>query len=219
MGVSALEGTSQQKQCQNLYVPRRVFFSFHYSDVINFRANVVRNCGALSNSQVEFFDASLWEENRLKGASALRDLIDGGLDRTTVTTVLIGAQTAHRPWVRYEIAKSFARDNGLIGIHIHSIPDKAGNYGQQGPNPFDYLAYRINHEQNRVELLEWVGQEWTTYKPLPWFLMNGKGRKLLPTLDGALQLSKLVPTYTWDTAGSPRNFPTWLEDAAIAAGR
>lgn len=217
--VSANEATPQSMQCQNFQVPRRVFFSFHYADVINFRANVVRNCGALKNSDVEFFDASLWEEKKLRGAFALRDLIDGGLDRTAVTAVLIGEQTAHRPWVRYEIAKSFARDNGLLGIYLHSIPDKAGTHGQQGPNPFKYLAYRINLEHNRVEMLEWADRQWSTYKPLPWFLMTGKGRRLPPTPYGAVQLSSLISTYTWDTSGSPRNFPSWIEAAAAAAGR
>ena len=33
--------------------------------------------------------------------------------------VLIGQQTWLRPWVRYEIAESIRRKNGLLGIYIH----------------------------------------------------------------------------------------------------
>ena len=37
--------------------------------------------------------------------------------------VLIGAETANRPWVKYEIEQSIARKNGLLGIYIHRLKD------------------------------------------------------------------------------------------------
>ena len=42
---------------------KRVFFSFHYQDVSDFRANVVRNHWLLKSdrSTSGFFDASIWE--------------------------------------------------------------------------------------------------------------------------------------------------------------
>ena len=42
---------------------KRVFFSFHYQDVIDFRANAVRNHW-LTKADLEdagFFDVSVWE--------------------------------------------------------------------------------------------------------------------------------------------------------------
>jgi hypothetical protein len=40
---------------------RFVFFSFDYSDVGNFRVNVVRNSWLLKNKQETFVDGSIWE--------------------------------------------------------------------------------------------------------------------------------------------------------------
>jgi hypothetical protein len=60
---------------------RRVFFSFHYADVASFRANVVRRCGAISAENSEFYDASLWEDAKTKGESALQHICHRCTDR------------------------------------------------------------------------------------------------------------------------------------------
>jgi hypothetical protein len=113
---------------------RKVFFSFHYSDL--WRANVVRNNGMIDGYAVAgFHDASLWEETRMKGEAAARQLIDTGLDGTSVTVVLIGAETANRQWISYEIERSIARNNGLLGIRIEAIKDQYGKPGVSGPTP------------------------------------------------------------------------------------
>lgn len=54
---------------------RRVFFSFHYQDVIDFKANVVRNSWLTKNktNRIVFYDASIWEEAQLKGKKALEN--------------------------------------------------------------------------------------------------------------------------------------------------
>lgn len=49
---------------------KRVFFSFHYQDVIDFRANVVRNHWVTKDrEEAGYFDASIWEEAQKKGTS------------------------------------------------------------------------------------------------------------------------------------------------------
>ena len=114
---------------------RRVFFSFHYERDI-WRVNVVRNSGLIEGvSAAGFHDASLWEETKRKGSDAVRRLIDSGLDGTSVTAVLIGAETAQREYVSYEIAKSLSRGNGLLGILIHNIKDRDGRSDVQGIVP------------------------------------------------------------------------------------
>jgi hypothetical protein len=98
----------------------RVFFSFHYQDVIDFRANVVRNHWLTKPDReaAGFFDASIWETAKKQGDIALKRLINGGLENTTNTCVLIGTNTYARPWVRYELLKSFKRGNHLLAVHI-----------------------------------------------------------------------------------------------------
>lgn len=114
---------------------RRVFFSFHYERDI-WRTNVVRNSGIVEgNAAAGFHDASLWEEAKKKGDAEVKKLIDKGLIGTSVTVVLIGAQTAQRKFVDYEIEQSIARGNGLLGIYISGIKDSNGNTDTQGPAP------------------------------------------------------------------------------------
>ena len=65
----------------------------------------------------------------------MKKLIDEALVGTTVTAVLIGAQTASRRWVNYEIEASRARGNGLLGIYIHNIKTQDERTDARGSNP------------------------------------------------------------------------------------
>ena len=60
---------------------KRVFFSFHYQDVIDFRANVVRNHWLTKPDReaAGFFDASIWEDAKKTSSLALKRLINGEL--------------------------------------------------------------------------------------------------------------------------------------------
>lgn len=114
---------------------RKVFFSFHYERDL-WRVNIVRNSGMVEGlSAAGFNDQSLWEETKRRGDDAIRTLIDSGLNGTSVTVVLIGAKTASRKFVSYEIEKSVASGSGLLGIRIHNIKDRDGRTDQAGPVP------------------------------------------------------------------------------------
>lgn len=106
---------------------RRVFFSFHYDGDI-WRANQVRNCNVVAGAdQAGFFDHSEYEEAKRSKEAGIRRMILKHLENTTVTVVLIGKETASRPWVKFEIEQSIARKNGLLGIRIHHLKDRTGN--------------------------------------------------------------------------------------------
>ncbi len=136
---------------------RRVFFSFHYRRDL-WRVNVVRNSGVVEGvSAAGFHDASLWEETKKQGDSAVKRLIDSGLEGTAVTVVLIGAETASRKYVSYEIEQSVARRNGILGIRIDNIKDQFGMTDIEGPIPSALL--RIGAPVYRWEygrLGQWV---------------------------------------------------------------
>lgn len=101
---------------------RRVFFSFHYADVMN--ANIVRNSGQFkSTSETGYYDASLWEEARTKGDAALKRLIDNGLANTSVTCFLLGAKTSTRPYCKYELQRSLDDKKGILGIFLPNQTD------------------------------------------------------------------------------------------------
>jgi hypothetical protein len=136
---------------------RRVFFSFHYGRDI-WRVNVVRNSGVIEGiSAAGFHDANLWEEAKKKGDAAVKKLIDDALNGTVVTAVLIGAETASRRYVSYEIEQSVARGNGIFGIRINDIKDQYGNIDNPGPPPVALVgigAPVYNWEYGRFG--EWV---------------------------------------------------------------
>jgi len=190
-------------------VAKRVFFSFHYQDVIDFRANVVRQCWVTKSDRetAGYFDASLWESSRREGKESLKRLINSGLNGTSFTSVLIGSDTYSRPWVRYEIFKSLEKGNGLHGLHINLIPCKNRQTKVSGPNPFDYLAVKFNDKGDRVDLCEWDEQKWIWYKDVSgWILPQ-------PQLHNAGQLKQLstwYPTYCWVGDNGYQNFSAWI---------
>ncbi|HEX8772080.1 MAG TPA: TIR domain-containing protein [Pyrinomonadaceae bacterium] len=161
---------------------RRAFFSFHYSRDI-WRANVVRNSWMThaDRTAAGFWDASLWEEAKRKGRAAIERMIDTGLRNTSVTEVLIGAETAYRDYVRYEIAESHGLGKGLLGIYINNIANHKGIEDDEGENPFNHLYFDEN------------------------------GRRTF--------LSEIYPTYDWFGDDGYLNIGSWIETAALAAGR
>ena len=114
---------------------RRVFFSFHYDNDI-WRANQVRNSNVVVGADVAgFFDHSEYEEAKKKGKEGIQRMILNHLKDTTVTVVLIGAETANRPWVKYEIERSIARKKGLLGIYIPHLKDPNSPPASRGAKP------------------------------------------------------------------------------------
>lgn len=113
---------------------RRVFFSFHY-DGDNWRTSQVRNIGAIQGSKP--VSANAWEEVKQRGDTAIRRWIDARIDRGSCVVVLVGSETAHREWVRYEIERAWVEGKGLIGICIHNLLDRDGKQSRKGRNPFD----------------------------------------------------------------------------------
>jgi len=54
--------------------------------------------------------------------------------------VLIGAETAGRKWINYEINKAWALGKGICGIHIHKLRNRDGQPATKGSNPFSANA-------------------------------------------------------------------------------
>lgn len=120
---------------------RKTFFSFHYERDA-WRAANVRNSGALStDDEAGFIDAADWEKLEREGDAAIKKWIKDQLHGTTVTAVLIGAETANREWVLYEIRESWKRGNAVIGVRIHGIKNQDGETDSAGPNPLDAILF------------------------------------------------------------------------------
>ncbi len=140
---------------------RRVFFSFHYERDV-WRASQIRNSWVTKSDReaAGFWDAASWEEVKKKGDEAIKRWIRDQLDGTSVTVVLIGAETASRPYVQYEINQSWVRDNGLFGIYIHNMKDKNGNTDRKGADPFgnytNIKSYDWVNDNGYQYLADWI---------------------------------------------------------------
>lgn len=138
---------------------RRVFFSFHYERDV-WRASVVRNSWMTKpdRESAGFFDAGMWEEAKKKGDVAIKKMIDDALVGTSVTAVLIGAETSMRAYVKYEIDQSIAKGKGILGIRIHNIKDTSSKTDSWGTNPLPggYPVYDWINDSGYVNLGSWV---------------------------------------------------------------
>lgn len=136
---------------------RRTFFSFKYDDVT--RAMVVRNSWATKGGQqaAGFVDAAEFEALKRQGDTAIKRWIDNQLNGTSVTVVLVGQNTCSSRWVRYEIEKSSAIGNGLLGIDISKIKDLSGKTTERcGQLPKNYPFYLWNKDDGFTNLSDWI---------------------------------------------------------------
>lgn len=116
---------------------RKVFFSFHFKRDA-WRAGQVRNSDLLADEdEYGVIDSAEWEKIEREGDAAIERWIAGQLKYTSVTVVLIGAETAERDWVDHEIRESWARGNGIVGVRIQNVKDQHGKTDRAGPNPLD----------------------------------------------------------------------------------
>lgn len=145
---------------------RRTFFSFHFERDV-WRAGQVRNCWLTRDREdAGFWDAAAWESVKKRGTAAVEAWIDGQLEGTSVTVVLIGAETSQRDYVGYEIKKSHSKGNGMLGVYVHNMKDVNSRTDTQGANPF--ANWSIQRDGQKVLL----SQIYPTYD---W--VNDKGRE------------------------------------------
>ncbi|WP_422022956.1 TIR domain-containing protein [Roseibium sp.] len=128
-------------------MPRRCFFSFHYQND-NWRASQIRNIGRIESNRPATDND--WEQVRRGGQQAIRYWIDSQLIGRSCTIVLVGEQTANRPWINYEIIESWNRGMGVVGINIHGLQDMTTRYSRIGLNPFDYVFFANQTPMSRV---------------------------------------------------------------------
>lgn len=111
---------------------RRVFYSFHYDNDF-WRTWQVRQMGFIEGQKVA--QANEWETIQ-RQPNGVKRWIDAEMIGKSCVVVLIGAETATRPWVDYEIRKGWDDGKGVLGIHIHGLKDNASMTCAIGANPF-----------------------------------------------------------------------------------
>tara|TARA_R110002072_G_scaffold211424_1_gene368950 strand:+ start:4189 stop:4806 length:618 start_codon:yes stop_codon:yes gene_type:complete len=200
---------------------RRVFFSFHYQQDV-WRTNQVRQSWRYQReAQREafgFFDGSLWESSQRKGDESLKSLIREGMKNTSVTCVLSGSQTYSRRWVRYEIARSLVKGNGLLTVNIHKMANQQGYASAQGPNPLSCMGvYRTDDGRFLIAALD-GNNRWVSYGDYTQAIELPAGWAK-PTSRDVIPLSRYGQTYDYIDQAGRNNFSDWIALAASQVGR
>ena len=116
-----------------------VFYSFHYERDY-WRVQQIMNMGALEGQTI--LNSQEWEAVKKKGDAAIKQWIEDQMKYKTAVVVLVGAQTASRPWVLYEIGKAWDDRRPLVGIRIHGLENQSGKTDSSGANPFDLVKLK-----------------------------------------------------------------------------
>lgn len=111
-----------------------VFYSFHFDNDV-FRVQQIRNMGVIDGN--EPVSPNEWEQLKRTGPAAVERWIDNNMKYKRCVVVLIGSETANRPWVQYEIKKAWNDRRGLLGIYIHNLKCPRTGTCVKGSNPFD----------------------------------------------------------------------------------
>lgn len=125
---------------------RQVFYSFHFDNDV-MRVQQIRNMGALDGN--EPVSANDWEKLQ-KTDGGIKKWINDNMDYRSCVVVLVGEQTANRPWVKYEIEKAWNDGKGILGIHIHNLKCPRNGTCSKGPNPFDQFNFKDGRKLSSV---------------------------------------------------------------------
>ena len=122
---------------------RPVFVSFCYKDDV-FRVQEILKMGLFDGQPL--LSTNDFETVKRKGSKAIQNWIDDQMKFKQCLIVLVGQNTADRPWVQYEIKKADADGRAIFGIYIHNMKDVNG-YSRKGKDPFvivfGYKKYKM----------------------------------------------------------------------------
>lgn len=118
---------------------KSVFYSFHYARD-SWRVQQIVKMGALEGQPI--LNAQEWEEVLRKGDAAIEKWIGEQMSYKKAVVVLVGAETADRPWVKHEITKAWNDKKPLVGIRINGLADSAGKTDSAGANPFSKVSFK-----------------------------------------------------------------------------
>jgi len=123
---------------------KKVFFSFYYKEDV-LRVQQVRNIGAIEDKPL--LTANEWEEIKRKGNKSIETWINDQMNYKDCVIVLVGANTASREWVQYEIKLAKEKNKPMFGIYIHNLKCPNTGKSKKGKNPFDEVfGYNHNYQ-------------------------------------------------------------------------
>jgi len=195
---------------------RRCFFSFHYQRDV-WRAHQVKN-GWVTRDREDagFFDGSVFESKKRAGDETLKRFLTDAIKGTSVVCALVGAETAHRRWVRYELVRGFEQGKGLLAVRIHGLQNQQKQTDFSGPNVLDYLGYELDTSADSIRFKEFDGSAWKWFSDLPSMKYSALPYVLSST---NATFSNKFSTYDYVAGNGYANIGSWIESAAASVGR
>jgi hypothetical protein len=195
---------------------RKVFLSFSY-DEDSRRVDVIYDFWQTHHPRgvSRFVDRRISGQAKALGEEEVKRAIREGVDQTTVTCVLVGAHTWQDRWVRYEIARSVERGNGLFAVRINGIADpQTHQRTAAGWNPLAYLGVGKIAGGGYL-MFENINGQWIRYQDHALSLAKPA---YLPAMSlGYVQpLSVGLLEYDYVTQNGAENLEQWIEQAAAA---
>lgn len=138
-------GATSKKEKVMAKIP--VFYSFHFDNDV-MRVQQIRNIGSIEGNAPT--TPNEWEKIKQIGKKAVENWIDQNMKYKRCVIVLIGSDTAGRPWVEHEIIKAWNDGKALLGIHIHNIKCPRGGTSIKGRNPFDLIKFEDGRKLSSV---------------------------------------------------------------------
>ncbi|MFZ4857714.1 MAG: TIR domain-containing protein [Desulfuromonadaceae bacterium] len=197
---------------------RRTFFSFHYVPDV-WRAWNVRNCWVVKaedQASIGFFDSSVFEASKKESDDSLKAFLRDGVKNTSVTCVLSGTDTWSRRWVRYEIARSLIKGNGLLTVYIHGVKNKDGVVAVKGADPLAQMG--VYRTEKGIYLAEWKSGKWIKYDDYTLAIPESDLWFTAPSDNNVVQLSNHCMSYDFTAQNGRQNIGGWIETAAGLAG-
>ena len=150
---------------------RHCFFIFDYDDDLAQARHIESLDLAVATAAAGFDDDADWKAAVAKGDEAVKELIDNAILGTSATVVLIGEHTAERDYVDYAFEQSIKRQNGILGIFVHDIPDASGATAAKGKVPYQaQAAERLEahgydtHDWDQGKFARWIEEAATGWK-------------------------------------------------------
>jgi len=124
-----------------------IFYSFHFGNDV-MRVQQIRNIGSIEGNSPA--SPNEWERLRRSGDKAVQNWIDENMKYKRCVVVLIGSETASRPWVKYEIERAWNQGKALLGVHIHNIRCPRNGTCRKGKNPFEEFQFNDGRKLSSV---------------------------------------------------------------------
>lgn len=138
-------GVTSKKEKIMAKIP--VFYSFHFDNDV-MRVQQVRNIGSIEGNAPT--TPNEWERLKQTGKKAVENWIDQNMKYKRCIIVLIGSDTAGRPWVEHEIIKAWNDGKALLGIYIHNLKCPRSGKSRKGRNPFDLIKFQDGRSLSSV---------------------------------------------------------------------